>query len=272
MRIVKTDDWHDLYVFDAEDAPRLQAYLASLQAPKVFLDRAVDPRAKLTWKATDAGYHVSTNIVGRGKFYRLDILKWGEVVVTVNYDNTVFRSHDVKDVVGSVVQEVVLSYKNALPDYESRANVLPTSLSKTTENLFERLLSTAVELDFFRRSCALLHEALVEGGILEDKEATTQHLRSLDLLMEEGRNLRLIVQDSLALQGPIIQHQTNETMKKLALVSILFMPLTFLTGIFGMNFVEMPELAWSYGIHAFWLVVFVVVMATVWVLKRNGML
>jgi len=42
-------------------------------------------------------------------------------------------------------------------------------------------------------------------------------------------------------------HQTNEVMKFLTIVGSVFIPLTFIAGIYGMNFVHMPELNWRYG-------------------------
>ena len=42
-------------------------------------------------------------------------------------------------------------------------------------------------------------------------------------------------------------HKMNEIMKTLTVVSVIFMPLTFIVGIYGMNFKNMPELEWKYG-------------------------
>ncbi len=42
-------------------------------------------------------------------------------------------------------------------------------------------------------------------------------------------------------------HNLNQTMKVLTIISALFVPLTFLAGIYGMNFEIMPELGWQYG-------------------------
>lgn len=44
----------------------------------------------------------------------------------------------------------------------------------------------------------------------------------------------------------------NETMKVLTLVGTLFIPLTFLSGVYGMNFEFMPELRWKWGYLFFW--------------------
>ena len=42
-------------------------------------------------------------------------------------------------------------------------------------------------------------------------------------------------------------HNLNQTMKVLTIISALFVPLTFVAGIYGMNFEFMPELGWRYA-------------------------
>ncbi len=47
-------------------------------------------------------------------------------------------------------------------------------------------------------------------------------------------------------------HRMNEVMKVLTLVATIFIPLTFIAGIYGMNFQYMPELSWQWGYFAVW--------------------
>lgn len=49
-----------------------------------------------------------------------------------------------------------------------------------------------------------------------------------------------------------LSHKMNETMKVLTTVATIFIPLTFIVGIYGMNFEYMPELTWRYGYFAIW--------------------
>ena len=44
----------------------------------------------------------------------------------------------------------------------------------------------------------------------------------------------------------------NETMKVLTTVATIFIPLTFIAGIYGMNFENMPELKWHSGYYMIW--------------------
>jgi magnesium transporter len=51
-----------------------------------------------------------------------------------------------------------------------------------------------------------------------------------------------------------ISNRLNDVMKTLTTIATIFMPLTLITGIYGMNFEHMPELQWKYGYLAFWIV------------------
>ncbi|MFP4426439.1 MAG: magnesium/cobalt transporter CorA [Spirochaetaceae bacterium] len=52
------------------------------------------------------------------------------------------------------------------------------------------------------------------------------------------------------LHGSIVGASTNEVMRTLTIIATIFIPLTFVAGIYGMNFTHMPELQWRYGYPA----------------------
>ena len=51
-----------------------------------------------------------------------------------------------------------------------------------------------------------------------------------------------------------IGNKTNEIMKVLTIFSTIFIPLTFIAGVYGMNFKYLPELSWKYGYASFWII------------------
>ena len=67
-----------------------------------------------------------------------------------------------------------------------------------------------------------------------------------------------------------ITTRTNSVMKVLTLFSAIFMPLTFITGLFGMNFRNFPELDWHYGFQGslVMMVVVIVIMITIFKWKK----
>jgi magnesium transporter len=66
--------------------------------------------------------------------------------------------------------------------------------------------------------------------------------------------------------------RTNEVVRVLTLFSVFFMPLTFIAGIYGMNFDFMPELRWHYGYLSAMLFMTFVTVIIFWWFKRKGWL
>jgi magnesium transporter len=59
-------------------------------------------------------------------------------------------------------------------------------------------------------------------------------------------------------------------MKILTIISTFFIPLTFIVGVYGMNFKFMPELHWQYGYYLIWgIMLSIVVALSIW-FKRKG--
>lgn len=66
-----------------------------------------------------------------------------------------------------------------------------------------------------------------------------------------------------------VSTRTNEVMKVLTIISTIFIPLTFIVGIYGMNFEVMPELQWRYGYLMVWIIMLLIFAGMVWVFKRK---
>lgn len=67
-----------------------------------------------------------------------------------------------------------------------------------------------------------------------------------------------------------IGNKTNEVMKVLTIFSTIFIPLTFLAGVYGMNFKYLPELYWKYGYLGFWVISFIVIGFMIRFFKKKG--
>lgn len=69
-----------------------------------------------------------------------------------------------------------------------------------------------------------------------------------------------------------VSNRMNEVMKVLTIIATIFIPLTFIAGIYGMNFVNMPELQWEYGYFVVWGIMLLVGVLLVLFFKRKGWL
>jgi magnesium transporter len=72
-----------------------------------------------------------------------------------------------------------------------------------------------------------------------------------------------------------ISQKTNDTMRVLTIIATIFIPLTFIVGVYGMNFEHadspwaMPELGWYYGYPMVWGLIIVVTAGLIWFFKRR---
>ncbi|MFZ3044947.1 MAG: magnesium/cobalt transporter CorA [Desulfatirhabdiaceae bacterium] len=66
-----------------------------------------------------------------------------------------------------------------------------------------------------------------------------------------------------------ISNKMNEVMKVLTIIATVFMPLTFIAGVYGMNFKYMPELAWTWGYFAIWGVMLAIAVLMLIFFKRK---
>ena len=93
----------------------------------------------------------------------------------------------------------------------------------------------------------------------------------LTILDEIDTSLQMI--DGLSNLFYAIQGQRmNEIMKMLTLVSTIFIPITFIAGIYGMNFKYMPELEQPYGYYSIWGTIVTIVILLLFFFKRKGWL
>ena len=70
--------------------------------------------------------------------------------------------------------------------------------------------------------------------------------------IESFRDMLSSLQD---LYLSMISNRMNEVMKVLTIIATIFIPITFIAGIYGMNFHHMPELAWRWGYPSVWILI-----------------
>ena len=110
------------------------------------------------------------------------------------------------------------------------------------------------ELIFLRKAVWPLRELISrlergESDLIQDK--TTIFLRDIYdhtiHVIDTTETLRDIVSGMLEVYLSSMSNRMNEIMKVLTIIATIFMPLTFIAGIYGMNFKYMPELEWRWG-------------------------
>lgn len=93
-------------------------------------------------------------------------------------------------------------------------------------------------------------------------EQTVEIIENLEMQRESITTLVEIFMTDISLKQ-------NEVMKTLTIIATIFIPLTFLAGVYGMNFEFMPELSWKYGYWLTWLVFIGISAIMVFYFKRK---
>ena len=147
-------------------------------------------------------------------------------------------------------------------------------------DLQARLFTLRKKLTFAKRSINPKRDALrtlvYEGFPQLNAETQTllrdvlDHVLRISETLESFRELVSGLRDSLMTQ---ISNQMNEVMKLMSIIATVMLPLSFLTGIFGMNFENMPGL--TFGAAGFWGLILVMVALAgliVWAFRKNNIL
>ena len=125
--------------------------------------------------------------------------------------------------------------------------------------LLTRIQQVKRELIFVRKSLSPLREMLAglersDSDLLSEK--THIYLRDVYdhaiRVIESVDSYRDLITGMLEIYLSSVSNRLNEIMKVLTVFSTIFIPLTFLTGIYGMNFQNMPELKWPWSYPILW--------------------
>ncbi|TFV99596.1 magnesium transporter [Oxalobacteraceae bacterium OM1] len=132
-------------------------------------------------------------------------------------------------------------------------------------NDWNALLDARIELRKLDQLCEGQHDAMQElRDYLVDAHDASENSRYRDLLLvrvndvmehitrvlNHARRLESTIESAVQIHFSAMAHRTSEIMRTLTVITALFMPLTLITGIFGMNFVDMPLLKSKDG---FWM-------------------
>ena len=88
-------------------------------------------------------------------------------------------------------------------------------------------------------------------------------------LIDECDQIEMKLASNINLFFSIQGHRMNQVMKTLTIVATIFIPLTFIAGIYGMNFSNMPELNWKWGYWGAWFVFALVFSGMLFYFKKK---
>jgi magnesium transporter len=156
-----------------------------------------------------------------------------------------------------LIDAIVDHYGYTLEHIREHINQLEISIlsgEESSESIVKEILSVKKELQFIRSYMIPLRDALTR---LKNDSGKHLHKSSIAYLTDIQDHLlyqitsfetfREMLKDLLDLHNTQMNNDMNKVMKTLTVISALFIPLTFFTGMYGMNFTHMPELEWPWA-------------------------
>ena len=155
-------------------------------------------------------------------------------------------------------------------------------LASPDRKSFERLHATKRDLLRLRKATWPLREAVaklarVEGRLV--REGTRVWLRDVYdhavQIIDIVETFRETTSELVDLYLSSVSNRMNEIMKVLTVIATIFIPLTFIVGVYGMNFsadagpLSMPELRWRWGYPVVWAVMAAIAGGMLWMFRRR---
>ncbi|ABK99851.1 magnesium/cobalt transporter CorA [Pelobacter propionicus] len=145
-----------------------------------------------------------------------------------------------------------------------------------TQMILKRIIALKREIIFMRKSAWPLREvtsALERGESQLIGDPSRVYFRDIydhSIQVIDGvETFRDLLSGMLDLYLSSIGNRTNEVMKFLTVIGTIFLPLTFLVGVYGMNFKHIPELSWPNGYFELWGVMLAISLGMVLYFKRK---
>jgi magnesium transporter len=187
------------------------------------------------------------------------------------------RKQSVDYLAYSILDVIVDNYFIILENLGERIELLEDSLIlNADQDKLEEIQYLKRELLYLRRSVWPLREvvgALQRGESELFAQSTLIYLRDVYehtiQVIDTIETYRDIVSSLLDIYLSSLSNKMNEVMKVLTVISTIFIPITFVTSLYGMNFAYMPELQWRWGYWGVWGVVLVTAVTMIIYFRRK---
>jgi len=149
-------------------------------------------------------------------------------------------------------------------------------LNNPDSNVMEKIYSFKREINYMRKSIRPAKDAIYRISRLDSEliqEPTLPFLKNLEELTSQATEAieiyRDLLTDQLNIYNSVIANKMNDIMKVLTMFAAIFIPLTFIAGVYGTNFEYLPELKYKYSYFIFWAVMIILATGLIAFFKRK---
>jgi magnesium transporter len=186
-------------------------------------------------------------------FHLVDILEINQLWDTLQKVKD-FSKIGPTEITHKIIDKIVDTYFPILQQMEDQILTIESNFNLDDQTLIQETFSVRSDLIKLRKTILPMRDLLYR--VTESKRLPItnkkmayfhdvhDHLVKLSQMIESSREITSEIRDNYI---SLNSFRMNRIMKTLTVITTIFMPLTFIAGIYGMNFENMPELTWQYG-------------------------
>ncbi|MBW6535144.1 MAG: magnesium/cobalt transporter CorA [Mariniphaga sp.] len=180
----------------------------------------------------------------------------------------------------ALIDTLVDGYIHSIESLGSSMENMETEVLHITQNsILEKIYRHKTNVGYIRKSVFPLKEMMLnlnktESQLIQKK--TTTFLKDLNDLttqvLEAVEVYHNMANDYLNIYHSNVSNRTNDVMKVLTIFASIFIPLTFIAGVYGTNFDYLPELHFRFSYFIMWAIMIVIAIVMLFYFKRKNWL
>lgn len=192
--------------------------------------------------------------------------------------NQSIQFNEPKDILLNILDDIVDNYFPFIYDIEDKVFNFEDrhNIDISTKHLIDDTFDLRQELLLIKRTVQPMKDLVYrmrEGKVLHLQEQQLLYLTHIyDHLMKQmemvdaSREMTSDIRDNYI---SLNSFKMNNIMKILTIYSVVFMPLTLIAGIYGMNFTNMPELSWHYAYYVVLVIMIIIALVMLTIFKKK---
>ena len=261
--------FHELLVEDC---------LTLLERPKIEITRQQIFLVSHILKNIDSEYETINMFIGKNYIVTIHLTHirfLSKVISKVLYKGDEYSPMHVMHM---LISEIVEGYIPLISKIENRLDELEENDAHTKgSKIMNEVFDLRSDLLKLRRGLLPMRELIHRFLVSRRVDMTDNDRKYFHDVYDELVQQTEIIETSRELASDIRENymtynsfKSNNIMMTLTVISTIFLPLTFLAGVYGMNFSYMPELQTEYGYFVLWIVMFLIAAGMLWFFKKKG--
>jgi magnesium transporter len=238
---------------------------------------ALQSRKMTSFKQEDITLFMSDKYIV--SFHKDELLQFEKAQHKIQNQDCNMELKDTTHLVYLIISEIADGYFPLIYDIEDRLDDLQDSTDMTSQKHIDMVFEIKADLRKLNHTIIPMRDLVYRilnsdhlhiGSSKLNKnhfENIHHHLVKLSQMIERNSQTIVDYRDSfISING----HKLNRSMATLTAYSVIFMPLSFLVGLYGMNFQNMPELHTQYGYFVLLCVMLIISVSMFFYFRKNG--